>query len=502
MVCEINKLDSNTTSLAIAKEECLKQLPASPVWQNMEPNSYADFGAEVNTVARAPIEPTRQSLKGTITGINATAGFNTDLTKTNLIDLMQGFMFADAVQQPSTEPLNGTRIAITGVDASTGYAAASGLAVFAANDLLLASGFANSGNNGLKTVVTATTTAIDVSEPTFTEAAPANGKLDRVGHVFAAADVALTIVNGVTTLTATAGTFNTYGLKAGQWIFLGGDTTASQLGANIGFARIDTIAAKTLTFDQTTFTPVANVGTGVSLAMFFGVSINNATTYELIVRRSYQLERTLGSIGTGVQSEYVTGAVPNELTFNIPTEDKINVDLGFVGLDYETRDGATGRKAGTRLPAKGEQAYNTSSDVYKTKMYINGQINPLFGYISESDLTIANNVTALKAIGSVGGFDVGVGNFDVTGSVTAFFTDVAAIQAIRNHADVGVYTIVSANNGGFLYDIPLLALASNSLNIEKDTPITLPLESTAFKSKFGYTLMVQFFVYLPNVAQL
>lgn len=502
MVCEINKLDSNTTSLAIAKEECLKQLPAAPVWQNMEPNSYSDFGAEVNTVARSPIEPTRQSLKGTITGIDVTAGFNTDLTKTNLIDLLQGFMFADANQQPSTEPLNGTRVAITGVDATTGYAAASGLNIFAASDLILASGFANSSNNGVKTVTAATATAVDVSETLATEAATVNGKLERVGHVFADGDIALTVVDGNAVLTATAGTFNTFGLTAGQWVFLGGDATTSQLGGNVGFARISAVDAKTLTFDQTTFTAAANVGTGVSLAIYFGTSINNATTYELIVRRSYQLERTLGSIGTGVQSEYVTGAVPNELTFNIPTEDKINVDLGFVGLDYEARDGTQGRKAGTRLPAKGEQAYNTSSDVYKTRMYINGQSNPLFGYISESDLTIANNVTSLKAIGSVGGFDVGLGNFDVTGSVTAFFTDVAAIQAIRNHADVGVYTIVSANNGGFLYDIPLLALAANSLNIEKDNPITLPLESTAFKSKFGYTLMLQFFVYLPNVAQL
>ncbi|HCH8414884.1 TPA: hypothetical protein NNQ18_004705, partial [Salmonella enterica] len=116
MVCQINKIDSNITSLFIAEEECPKQLPASPIWYGQEPNSYSDFGADISTVSRSPIDPSRQRLKGTISGLDAVAGFNTDLTETNLTRLMQGFCFANAHQDASTQPLNGTSVALTGVD--------------------------------------------------------------------------------------------------------------------------------------------------------------------------------------------------------------------------------------------------------------------------------------------------------------------------------------------------------------------------------------------------
>ncbi|HCH8674063.1 TPA: hypothetical protein NNR05_004580, partial [Salmonella enterica] len=114
-------------------------------------------------------------------------------------------------------------------------------------------------------------------------------------------------------------------------------------------------------------------------------------------------------------------------------------------------------------------------------------------------LEINNNVTAIKAVGSVGGFDVSVGTFEVGGSVTAFFTNIAAVQAIRNNADVGFYSITAARNAGFLFDIPLMAMSGGQLQIEADNPINIPIDNNAAKSKFGYTLLTEFFAYLPTV---
>lgn len=506
MVCDVNKIDSNISGLSFAEEECLKQLPATPVWFGLEPNSYSDFGGEVTTVARAPIDPSRQRKKGTVTDLDASGGFNTDVTADNITRLMQGFCFADARQQPQTAPLNAAKVSMTGVDGDEiKYTAASGLGIFAAGDLVVASGFAVPTNNGMKKVSDAIATAVTVWGALSDEGAAPNGALTRVGHEFASGDVALTYAAGLLTLTATAGSF-AFGLIPGQWVFIGGDGAGTSFANNVGYARVAAISTdnKTVTLDNATWTPVTEAGTGITLQVYFGTVIRNEKSANLIKRRSYQLERTLGQDADGMQSEYLVGAVANEFTLNIPQADKLNADVTFVACDNEQRTGAVGVKGGTRVSALGQSAYNTSSDVYRIRMSVNNSANPnptpLFGYISEGSIEVNNNITPNKAVGVLGAFDTSAGDFEVGGSVTAYFTTVAATQAVRNNADVGIYAILAANNRGMIYDIPLLALGGGRINVEKDNPITVPLDTNGAESKFGHTLLVEFFEYLPNKA--
>lgn len=506
--CPTNKIDSNVTGLRYAWEECLKQLPASPVWRALEPNSYADLGGNVTTVARNPISQNRSRKKGTVTDLDASGGFNQDLTQNNTFDLAQAFMFAAARQKATTTPINSdTPVVITGVAAADDtYDAAAGLAVFKPGDLVYATGFSVSANNGLKTVTAATAIGVTVSQALADEAAPpAGAALACVGYVGAAADLSITL-NGLLVRLTSAGAINftTLGLIPGEWVFVGGDAAGSHFANNVGFARISVITSAYLEFDKVTWTGAAEAGTGLSVQLYFGDVLRNESDPALIRRGTVQLERTLGQDADGVMSEYLIGAVANELTINVAQADKVTIDMGFVACDVEQRTGLVGVKAGARPTLRATDAFNTSSDFRRIKLAsvseLDGAVTPLFGFATDLSITVNNNVSPNKAVGTLGAFEVSAGTFEVGGEITAYFASIAAVQAVRNNADITFDMILVKNNAGMLADIPLLALGNGRLAVEQDQPITVPLETMAAESKFGHTLLLQSFSYLPNRA--
>lgn len=514
-----NKVDSNITGLSFAEEATLKTLPADPVtWHGLEPNSFSDFGGEIATVARAPIDPSRQNKKGTVTDLDASGGYNTDFVNDPAQRrLLQGFFFANFREKPTTKPMNAAVNVMGAVTASDDkYAVGSTAAAFnLAGLLVLASGFGVAGNNGIKVVVSADADDVTVAaSPGLTDEAspPDAAKLEVVGFEFDTADLAIVKSGNVLSMTDANNGLAVLGLNVGEWIYIGGDgaSNADSFVNNKGFARIKSIAAGTIVFDDATFEGASEVSTGKKIRIFYGNILKNEENPALIVRKSYQFERTLGDGDTATQAEYLEGAIANELTFNIPSAEKLNVDLAFVALDNTHRTGEVGDEIKTSqgsaviVPAVGADAFNTSSDVYRMKMYIHDDTdsNPdaLFGYVTDGNVSINNGVTPNKAIGVLGAFDTSAGNFVVSGSLTAYFSTVEAVKAVRNNADVGYNVIFAAENSGFIFDIPLLGLGGGRLNVEKDQPIMVPLEPQAARCDAGYTLLFNYFPYLPEAA--
>lgn len=503
--CEVRKIDSNVAGLSFAKEECLKQLPASIVWQEMEPNSYSDFGAEITTVQRETINASRQRQKGRMTDLDASGGFAVDVLKNNLSELLEGFFFADTRELPNTKPLNGTTINLTAVSAADKqFKAASGLTRFTAGSLVLASGFTKPLNNGMFLVTAVAAGAITVDGTVADETPTANSKVEVVGIQAAAADINAVFTGGAFSLQSTDTDFtDTPAFYPGAWVFIGGDAATNKFANNTGYARIKSVTASEIVFDDTTWSPVTESGAGKSIRIFLCNSLRNETG-ALIKRKSFTFERTLGKDSDGVQAEYLRGAVCNELTINIPTADKISADATFVGCDVDYRTGAQGLYAGTRLPVKSGDFFNTTSDVYRIKMAVHDATttNPeaLFGYVQEASIAINNNATGNKAIGVLGNFEITVGDFEVSGSVTAYFSTVEAVRAIRNNADVGFSVIKAFDNYGIVWDQPLISLGGGRINVTKDDPITIPLDTTAAQSDYGHTLYYGYFPYLPDAA--
>lgn len=505
-MAKVNKIDSNVTGLRYAEEDSLGVVSGSAKWTPLEPNGYSDFGGSITTVARNPINPSRQRKKGVVTDLEANGGFGTDLTQTNLQDILQGFMFADLRKKIELDVADVT-------NAASDYQPVSGGADYNVDDLLFAKGFSDNAANGLKTVVSGAASSVVVVE-TLPDLTGETGVISKVGFEFAAGDAVIDVAGNFPALTTTVKDLTELGLIAGEWIFIGGDATLNQFDTETenGFARVRAIATNRIDFDKTSSVMLANTGTGKEIQVFSGRVLKNELG-ALIKRRSYQLERTLGAADDSqpsqIQSEYVVGAVANELSVNIPSAEKVTFDLSFVGINSEQRDGVTGVKAGTRPSLEEADAFNTSSDFSRIKLAVVDDINaaptPLFAFAQDLTLTISNNVTPNKAVGTLGAFEVTAGTFTVSGSMTAYFADVNAISAVTNNDDITFDTHLVKANSGITIDVPLISLGDGRPSIEQDSPITLPLNieaATAAKidSNLDYTLLMVFWDYLPDAA--
>ena len=512
-VCPDRTIDSNTTGLAIAEEACPGILPGeegypgTPIWRSQEPNGYSDFGGSVTLTTRNPINPSRQNQKGVVTDLDASGGFSQDFTLGNSLRRVEEFFYARMREKPNTLPLNGTAKAISAVASDTGYAVAGADTLgFKSGHIVLASGFANAGNNGRKVLTGASATALK-ADGLVAEAAPVSwAALKVVGYRFAAGVASLLApVGDLDRLTISAGKFSDIaGLIPGEWIYIGGDSAGSRFSVT-GFARIKSVTDTLLIFDKVDWTSgTADAGSAKTIEIYFGDIIKNEKDPALIMHRSVQLRRTLGKDVDGVQGEYLKGAFANQMTLTLPRAGKITTDLTYVAMTSETRTGLQGLKPGVEVDVDKQDAFNTANDLTRVKLAkvnpVNGNPEPLVAFVSDLTITINNNVAMAKALGYLGSFSQRAGNFVVGGNFNGYFASVAAVQAVRDNATVSIDIVAVKNNRGMIWDIPALSLGGGRVQVEQDQSIMIPLENNAYESDFGHTLQFQAFSYLPTIA--
>lgn len=364
---------------------------------------------------------------------------------------------------------------------------------------------------GPTTVANAYVTALDNGDGTITVTA----KLAGVEGNSIAIDETLTDGSWAGAATALSGgtgvDCTTLGLVPGEFIYIGGDSAPTEFvkPVNNGWARVKSVLFNKIIFDKTSGTMDDETGTSLTIQIFFGRVLKNEIG-SLIKRRTYNLERTLGFPDTAQpnspQAEYLEGAVANELTFTFQTADKLNCDLAFIAIDDTQATVSDGLKPGTRPDIVSADAFNASNDVKRLKMVIldptNSNPTDLFAFLKEFTIKINNNASPNKAISRLGAFEVTAGQFDVDGTATAYFSQIDAIDAIRNNADVSFDMALVKANQGFFIDMPLIALGGGKLNVEQNKEIDLPLEMPAAEDRnFHHTLMMGFFPYLPDAAE-
>lgn len=522
------KLDSNVVELRFAVESSTyKTLGSTPVWYPLDPNSYSDFGGNVSTVARSPIERGRQRRKGVVVDLEAAGSFNIDLTATNINYLLEGFMFAATREKPNAVDWDSTTSPST--FSKTGHGMATTLD---AGSIIFTENFADPANNGQFVVASDTVGTIVVTAATLvTEGtAPADSKITHVGHQ--------SLVRSGSTqgfdIDTTTGTWPrltiasrsaeqavldfTDFLVPGEWVFLKGFPDS----ANNGFKRVRSVQAQYVEFDKSDSAMVDDQGATDSeqQEIYWGHVLKNEDGTEAsfpITRFSYHFERDLGEpddASTDRQYEYLVGSVCNEATFNLGTADKITADLSLLAADavqFDAGDVNAYRNSGTpSFPDLVDtDVFNTTNDVKRFQMQLvdvaDEAPTPLFAHVMDGTIVVNNNLSLAKAISVLGGFEVNVGTFMVSGSLTVYFVDVASVRAVRNNSDVTLDLIMVKENRGMIYDMPLISLGDGRVDAVKDEAIKLPVSYDAAKGSkvnatYTHTLLLGFFPYLPDEA--
>lgn len=494
---------TNATSFAVAEETSIGVLPGgSPVWTYIEPNDVGAFGARIQKVARDPISQDRQNKKGNITDVDSSVEWTGDLTMDHFLRFAESFVYANFSGIVSFVPTAATE------DAGGDYYTVSSGGNLTAGWLVYARGFSISKNNGLKRVASgATSTNLKVEEDLDDETPPSNAEIRVCGVQGASGDIE---IDGDGNLTSTALDFTTLGLTVGQFIFVG-DTenavyqfaTANQTtNVNWGLARVLAIAANKLTLDKKGGTWTTDAGTGKTIRILYGPFLRNVPVSDGdFIQKSFTFEAAFdglddGGGGTQTEYEYAKGNVANQLELTFPLADKAGMNFSFIGLDTDPPTAT--RKAGNWKNPLLVEAVNTTNDFARlriTKVDETG-ISTSFKSLT---LTINNNATAEKVIGTLGAVDIPYGNFEVKGSTEVVFEDSDVIAAVRQNTTVAMDMVIFNDDGGVAIDIPAMTLGDSGKNLERNTTVKLQIESDAFKDPtLGYSVGMTYFPYIPE----
>lgn len=522
------RVNTNNTSLRFAIESSVGVLPGSPQWRIAEFNTIGAYGAQITTTVRRPISQDRGRKKGTVTDLDSSVEFETDLTMDAFTDFAEGFVFAefanvefDLKSGTGTlpPPATGTGYTIDGASATL-----AGKIQFSALQyatLVYAKGYAIAANNGLKAVTADTAaagTAITVSGNSI-ETPPTNASLQIAGlRVLNDADLTLTVSGSTATLVSGAAVTNwgSYGIKKGMFIHIGSPTTAGAvqngLGAagtaSYGYARVTADSTNgTLNLDKLDSTLITAVGAaGLSQDILFGRFLRNVpvtadTTDNRFLERTYQMEVAypdLGGVGVD-EYEYAVGNFVNEISFNLPLTDKATLNYAFIGTNSDDVTASRKTNASSAVSPLRTTAFNTSNDIASITTDVVSSASEIC--FKSLTVTIRNNVSPEKCLGTLGARFVNSGLFEVNLEGQMLFTNKAIVNAIKNNTTVTFLTIIDNEDGAIAIDIPEMNLGDGGREFPVDQSVLVNITGQSFtSSSYGYDVGISIFPVVPWAA--
>lgn len=513
---------TNSTSLRVAIESSIGVLPGSPQWTIVEFDTIGAYGAIITTVVRRPISLTRGRKKGTVTDLDSTVEYETDLTVEGFQLFAEGFIFAEyANVEFNLQDGTGTipPPAVSGTDDFTIDAASALLAgkvqfaAGAAISLAWAKGYTNAANNGLHALnvdLASTDVVLQVASTLVSETPPTNATLEICG--MRTDDLTLTITGATATLVSAADiNWTTTGLLVGQFIHIGSPDTAGDVqnaystDSVFGYARVTAITTTTLTLDKLGVALTGGPHTPETIDVMFSRFLRNVATDAdsddtRFLERTYQFEVAYPELGGAAtpEFEYAIGNFANEMTFNLPLTDKSTVGMGFIGTNSDDVTPSRKTNAATAVSVLKNTAFNTSSDIIS----ITTDVVSLVSDVCFKSLTMAllNNVSPEKCLGTLGAVFVNFGLFETNLEGQMLFTNKSIVNAIKNNTTVTFTAILANEDGGIVLDMPELTLSGGGREFPVDQSVLVNITGTSFTSStFDYDIGISLFPAVPGV---
>ena len=384
--------------------------------------------------------------------------------------------------------------------------------------LLWAAGFSVRENNGLKSVdanIANAATAVGVNQDVHSEAVPSGARISLAGYrIPSASSPTWRWVSGskqaTLTLAAIGTALEARDLTLGQTVHIGsvesiGDDIANGFRAAaandmVGYARVVSLAPGSVVFDKVSMAlQVDSTSSPNEIDVLFGEFIRNQAVDDAdYLERSFQFELTspgLGETGGVAENryEYSKGNYCNTVGFALPLTDKAVGTFAFIGTDTESPVAAQNVDAANAQSPTQRAAFNTSADIARLRVTDADEAGLSTDFKSLT-LTLNNNVSPEKVVGTVGAKFINFGNFFVDLETQLIFTNEDVIQRIRDNATVTMDFVVKNSDGVIAVDIPSMILGGGGREFPRGESVLINLTCEAnddniFESSLGVSII-------------
>ncbi|MCF3934349.1 phage tail tube protein [Acuticoccus sp. M5D2P5] len=183
--------------------------------------------------------------------------------------------------------------------------------------------------------------------------------------------------------------------------------------------------------------------------------------------KSFTMERQFGDIG---QYEVFTGCLANTFSLSISPNAMVTGTIGIMGKDATL--------SGTSLGAPGAAASNPPFDGFSGTLSEGGSA---IANVSALELTLDNGITPAFVIGSDVTPQMIAGRSNLTGTLTAYFEDLALLNKFIDETESSLeLTLEGASGGDLTITIPRIKYTGgqNPVNsAEEAIPLTMPFQA-------------------------